>query len=124
MIVRLAALCLAAFLATLVFAQPRTFLPKPEVESLAMGKQWIHLRTTDQRKILWDLRSGGRLYARGFIGSQTDSGTWMVNNEGQLCVKWRGNSTDRCVALLKDGEKLLMVDSNDLAGTYGELTIE
>jgi hypothetical protein len=117
-------MCLALFLVAPALAQNRTFLSKAEVERIAAGKKWIHLRTTDQRKIQWDIRSDGNLWGSGFVGPNRDNGRWTVNDHGQLCVKWRGNSVDRCVAVAKDGEKLVMVDSNDLAGVYGELTVE
>ncbi|HRE86545.1 MAG TPA: hypothetical protein PLB40_09555, partial [Accumulibacter sp.] len=56
--------------------------------------------------------------------NNSDSGTWLVNDQGQLCVKWRGRSQDRCVAILAAGENFKMVDANDLQGTYAELTVE
>lgn len=121
---KLTAVCLAFFLTVPAFAQNRTFLPKAEVESLATGKKWIHLRSADHKSIQWDLRSGGYLYGSGVTLPGRDSGTWLVNDQGQLCVKWRGRSVDRCVAVLKDGEKLIMVDSNDLNGVYAEFTVE
>jgi hypothetical protein len=120
----LIAICSAFFLVTAVLAQNRIFLSKAEVQQLATGKKWVHVRTADQRKIQWDIRSDGNLYGSGFVGPNRDNGTWMVNDQGQLCVKWRGNSVDRCVAVAKDGDKLVMVDSNDSAGIYAELSLE
>lgn len=107
-----------------VLAQDVTFLPKAEVETLAAGKKWIFIRSVDKQKISWDIRSGGNIFGNNLTVYGTDGGTWLVNEQGQLCTKWRGRSPDRCVALLKDGEKLKMIDSNDLKGTYGEIIAE
>ena len=105
-------------------AQERTFLTKSEVEKLAIGKKWTHMRTRDQRGIIWDIRSDGNLWGSGVSGPNRDQGTWAINEQGQLCVKWRGNSANRCVAVVKDGGKLLMVDSEDLQGVYGDLRVD
>jgi hypothetical protein len=105
-------------------AQERTFLPKADVEALANGKKWNHVRVEGGSKIRWELRNGGQLYANNFTANQSDSGTWLINDAGHLCVKWRGKSQDRCVAVLKEGETLKMVDSKDLKGVYADLTVE
>lgn len=109
---------------TVVLTQARAFLPKADVEAMANGKKWNHVRVADQQKIRWDLRNAGALYANNYNTNQRDEGTWLVNDKGELCVKWRGRSEDRCVAILKDGDKLKMVDSKDLNGVYAELTAE
>lgn len=105
-------------------AQDRAFLSRSEVEELANGKKWDHVRTADKQKIRWDLRSGGNLFANNFTAPGSDSGTWSVNEQGQLCVKWRGRSQDRCVAVAKEGGKIKLVDSADLSGEYAELSVE
>jgi hypothetical protein len=107
-----------------VSAQNRTFLSRSEVEELANGKQWDHVRTADKQKIRWDLRSGGNLFANNYTAPGSDSGTWSVNEQGQLCVKWRGRSQDRCVAVANEGGKIKLVDSADLSGEYAELSLE
>jgi hypothetical protein len=105
-------------------AQDRTFLPKADVEALASGKKWVQIRAADQNKVIWDIQSDGAFFGSNVTTNQRDNGTWLVNEQAQLCVKWRGRSPDRCVAVLKDGENFKMVDSNDLQGTYAELTVE
>ena len=105
-------------------AQERQFLAKADVEALASGKKWNHVRAQDKQAVRWDLRSGGSLFANNLTTRQSDSGSWSTNDQGQLCVKWRGKSQDRCVAVAKVGEKLQMVDSADLQGAYAELTVE
>ena len=121
---KLAAMLLAASFSLPALAQEQKFLSKAEVEALATGKKWNHVRLADQNKVRWDLQRGGDFTANNFTSNGSDSGTWLVNDQGQLCVKWRGRSQNRCVAILKDGEKLRMVDSNDLKGAYAELTVE
>ncbi len=117
-------LCLILSVSMLALAQERNFLQKTEVEALATGKKWNHVRLKDRDKIVWDLHNGGELKARNSTTKQSDAGTWSVNEEGQLCVKWRGKSQNRCVAILKDGKKLLMVDSKNLKSAYAELMVE
>jgi hypothetical protein len=68
----LAVMLIATFLATSAFAQARIFLSKAEVDKLATGKKWIHLRPHDQRKILWGIRSDGNLWGSGFVGPNRD----------------------------------------------------
>lgn len=121
---KIVAVFLVGSIAMPALAQERTFLPKAEVETLAAGKKWVHVRIADQNKVSWDLSSGGYFWGNNLTTGQTDKGTWLVNEQGRLCVKWHGRSTDRCVAVLKDGEKLKMVDSNDLNGVYADLTVE
>jgi len=121
---KIVAIFLIGSVAIPALAQERTFLPKGEVEILAAGKKWVHIRLADQNKASWALSNGGYLWGNNLTTGQADKGTWSVNEQGQLCVKWHGRSTDRCVAVLKDGEKLKMVDSNDLNGTYADLTVE
>jgi hypothetical protein len=110
--------------ASLAAAQAGPFLSAQEVSALAANKKWDHVRAADHHKVRWDLRSGGDLYATNMTQNASDSGTWSVNEAGQLCVKWRGRSANRCVHVRRTGEKLQMVDSNDLAGAYGDLTVE
>ncbi|WP_291986431.1 hypothetical protein [Candidatus Accumulibacter sp. ACC007] len=121
---KIAAAVLALSVLTPALAQDRQFLPKPDVEALATDKKWIHIRVMDQDKVVWDIRSGGAFYGNNLSKNNSDSGTWLVTDQGQLCVKWRGRSQDRCVAILAEGEKFKMVDANDLKGTYAELTVE
>ena len=115
---------MAAFIPISVLAQEQQFLSKTEVGTIATGKKWNHIRVADKQRIVWDLQEGGALYAANFTSGSKDSGTWSINDDGQSCVKWRGKSLDRCVAILRDGDKLKMIDSNDLKGVYAELTVE
>lgn len=118
------AIVLATFFSCAVHAQDRAYLSKAEVESLATGKKWTHVRSSDQNKVRWDLRPGGALFANNLSTGSSDAGKWSMNDLGQLCVKWRGTSADRCIAVSKEGEKLLMIDSGDLKGTFATLEVE
>lgn len=120
----LAADVAAAHRRLVAFRENRPLLSKGEVESLANGKKWVHVRLSDRQRIRWDLSTDGNLFGSSLTTSGTDRGTWSINEIGYLCVKWQGRSTDRCVAVFRDGEKLMLVDSNNLNGTYAELVIE
>ncbi len=102
----------------------RAFLAKAEVQTLAAGKTWNYKRADSGSDIRWELREGGALFANNYSANQKDSGTWSVNDQGQLCVKWRGNSIDRCVALLRDGDKVRMVDAAAPNGPLATLAID
>lgn len=121
---KMASLLFLAGFSLNAWAQEQSFLSKADIEALANGKKWTHVRVGDGRKIRWDLRNGGQLLANNLSANSSDSGTWFINDMGQLCVKWRGKSIDRCVAVLKEGESLKMIDSNDLKGVYAELNVE
>jgi hypothetical protein len=55
-----------------------------------------------------------------------DNGTWAVNDQAQLCLKWTGYWQNRCYAVLKDGENLKLVYGWDLKGdgASADLTVE
>jgi hypothetical protein len=102
--------------------EDRKVLSKQELESAAKGKRWEHTRALDSQKIVWDLKSEGTVYGNNRTHNRNDSGTWLIDDKGQLCVKWRGKSEDRCVTLAKEGDNWLMIDSADPQGTYARLT--
>ena len=121
---------LAAFAFALVLsvsltavAQERKFLTKSEVESLATGKKWTYVRP-DGNKIAWDLRSGGNIFGNNRTSGRNDAGTWSVNDQGQICTKWRGSSGDGCFAIFKEGEKLKRVGAENLVGGGIEVEVE
>jgi hypothetical protein len=79
------------------------YLSKADVEAIASGKKWKLRRAADGNDIVWDLREGGNLFARNLTLNMGDAGSWSVNDKGELCVKWRGNSINVCVLVAKDG---------------------
>lgn len=119
----LTAVFLAFCLTSLAFAQSRPFLSKAEVETLASGKAWTFRENNVAMQ--WNLAAGGYLSGGAMMNPEARGrGTWLVNDKAQLCVKFLRVGTDRCVAVLKDGEKLTMVDSNDMAGEFSEFTVK
>jgi len=71
------------------------FLSRAEMEAIATGRKWKIRRLADGHEIVWDLREGGGLFAR--------NRTWSLDEKGELCVKWRGNSNNVCVVVARDG---------------------
>ena len=123
----LSAVLLALCLTSLAFAQNRPFLSKAEVEALASGKVWsfpIQTGIWVGETMQWTLEAGGYLRAVAIAHPYApDKGTWLVNEKAQLCVKFVGSFTDRCVAVLKDDGKLTMVDSNNMDGVFADLSV-
>lgn len=113
-----------AALASAASATTRTFLVRAEVEPLAAGKKWSFRRADSGSDVRWDLREGGALYGNNYSTNQKDSGTWSINEQGHLCTKWRGGSTDRCMALIREGDKLKMVDAATPGGPSANLAVE
>ena len=108
-------------------AQDLVFLSIPEVSALATGKKWTYVSPVNGGKVQLDLGAGGSasgtndLLERGF-GRDVD-GTWMVNDQAQLCLKWRRHWPDSCLAVSKDGEKLKLFRATDLKNVYVEMTV-
>lgn len=102
----------------------RTFLAKPDVDALATGKTWRFKRPSTGDDVRWDLREGGALFGNNYSTNQKDAGTWTVNEQGQLCIKWRGGSNDGCWALMRDGDKLKMVFAMTPDAPLSELAVE
>ena len=115
--------CLA-WLCHPALAQDRTFMSKADAEGLAKGKKWNHVRAGDGAKVQWDLQGNGQLFGMNQSSGSRDQGKWAINDAGQLCVTWQGRSQNRCVAVLKEGDKLKLVDSGDLKGAYADMTVE
>jgi Protein of unknown function (DUF995) len=120
---KIAAIALVLSVSLTALAQERNFLPKAEVESLATGKKWTFFRQ-DGNKVVWDLRSEGNLFGNNRTSGRSDAGTWSVNDQGQVCTKWRGSSGDGCFAMFKENEKLKRVDAANLKGAGVEVEIE
>jgi hypothetical protein len=116
----LAAQTLAAPVATASSA----FLTKQEVDAMSTGKKWKYSRMSDGQTIRWDLRSGGNLFGNNLNSNMSDSGSWSINDEGQLCTKWRGSSIDGCFAVQKDGDKFKMFNSKTPNVQFGVITVE
>jgi hypothetical protein len=79
------------------------FLKKAETEALASGKVWLLVLGSNQNKVRWDIRKGGMLYGNNRTINRSDTAEWSVNDEGHICLKWRGNSASGCSAIASDG---------------------
>lgn len=99
-------------------------LAKADLEAIASGKKWTMRRLADGQSVVWDLREGGNLFGRNLSVNSGDAGTWAVNEKGQLCVKWRGNSTDVCVVVAKDGPAYKTYNVAAPASPLHELRVE
>ena len=104
--------------------KPRIFLTKPEVQQFSVDQKLVHIRVSDGNKVQWDIQGNGLIFGHNLTQGKRDSGTWLINEVGQLCVKWKEGSTNRCVAFFRDGKKTKMAESQDLDGTYAELVKE
>jgi hypothetical protein len=100
------------------------FLSKAEMESLSTGKKWRFTRLSDGHQIVWDLRSGGALYGNNYTAIANGSGTWSLNEIGQVCVKWRDQSQDGCASLAKDGAKFKIFRTPNLKVLFATVTVE
>lgn len=117
-------LAFAAFFPAL--SQDKVFLTKSETEALAKGKVWNMVRVSDSNKIRLDFRADGGLYGNNYTYNATDSGTWAINDAGQICLTWRGRSQNACNAILKNSvaDKRQMFDATSLDVLKAEFTVE
>ena len=120
---RLVSLVAAVFLAGTAFAQERQYLSADQVAKLATGQTWNHHRNEDGLDVTWTLQAGGTLFGAVISTGKRDSGTWTIDPEGRLCVKWRGSSIDRCVSVARAGGKAFLIDAKDARGTYADIRL-
>lgn len=85
------------------------FLSADEVKALATGKKWTFQRSSDSNKVRWDLRDNGSLFGNNITRNSSDSGKWKLNDQGQVCTEWRGNSANACYGVRKKGDKMELV---------------
>ena len=105
-------------------ADAPAYLAKAEVEAIATGKKWKLHRLSDGQDITWDMREGGRLFGRNLTQNTGDNATWSVNDKGELCVKWRGNSNDGCLAVARDGDAYKTYNPAQPAKPFHTLAVE
>lgn len=55
-----------------------------QLSSSLVGKQIEHIRSSDGRKFVWDVRKGGTV----FIKNTSLKGKWRVQPDGAFCVDW------------------------------------
>ncbi len=95
---------------TSLFALAQTapeFLSKAEVTEALSGKAFMFTRRTDGAKIRWEFKSDGTAYGNNRSGGAKAAGNWSTQDDGSVCIKWRGGSKDSCDSyLIKDGQLL------------------
>ena len=120
-------LLIACFTAVATHAQTHVFLTAAEVDALARGRNWSFVHPENRGNVRWDLRADGQAFGTNdafpadHIGS--DNGTWVINAQGQLCLKWTVLWAPRCVAVLKEGEKFKLFLSDDLRTVFAEMLV-
>lgn len=117
---------LVAMLGTPSFAQDSKFLNKNEAQPLVVGKVWNMQRVADKMKVRLDFRKDGTLYGNNYSSNSSDSGTWSINEAGQVCFVWRGRFTGGCRAVLRTAvaDKRQLVDVADSNVVLADFTIE
>lgn len=120
---KIIALLLVAAAATSVLAQERHFLSQTEVQTLAEGKKWSWVRARDGANQRIDLRSNGYVYFNNYSNNYSDSGTWSVNDKGNLCIKFR-QAGNPCWSIFKESDKFNMVDITNLEGPSTLFNVE
>lgn len=91
----------------------RVYLDKGEVTQVLVGKVSTHIRASDSQKVKWDIRPGGTLYGSNLTGGSKDTARWEIKDDGAICLKWRGNSTDGCFYHFKSGDKLMRTERRE-----------
>lgn len=86
-------------------------LSRGEVSGL-MNRPWEFVRPTDNDRIRWEF-SGSTVYATNITSPGRYSGDWRFNQRNEVCVETRSRrSPDRCVAVARDGENFVLIDSD------------
>ena len=105
------------------------FLSKDELQKLVVGKTVRWARARDGVSIAWGINedrsfvtTSQRPGTRSVGGS--DSGTWQLQDNGGLCLKWKSEGDRPCVNYFfrKQGAKyLLYLDPKPDASALGEV---
>ena len=101
---------LALALSSVAPAQDATRLAKADVEALTSGKE-LRYERADGSMVVWDLRTDGSVYytPRNAQRSIVIGGTYTVEDDGSLCLKWRADKyvtlTDGCYVFTRLDDK-------------------
>ena len=80
------------------------FLTKEQASDVLGGKAFTFARP-DGAKIRWEFKTDGTVYANNRSSTRKDAGDWTSQDNGAVCIKWRGGSNDSCSSyFLKDGQ--------------------
>jgi hypothetical protein len=127
--------CVLLFLLFLVgtaSAEEARPLGKSAVEALASGKQWLIASDAHGPVSEWTFKgqfmfTNHTSMARGTALDNRvhmERGTWAVNDDGVLCVVFRGGFPDQCVVVVRVGEVLKVAAPDNLAAPIGTLTVK
>lgn len=90
--------CTLSAFAGFAVAQTPAPVSASELQSTVVGKKVEHLRLSDKRTFIWDVRPGGALY----IQNSSLKGKWNLTDDGQFCIKWEvAQVPDRCYFFYK-----------------------
>jgi hypothetical protein len=109
-------------------AQSLPLLTKAEVEAIAVNKNLTYIRASDGKKVVFDIRDGGKAYYNPPLTSRniTISGSYEIADDGSLCLKWQTtdryvNVPDGCYLFKHDGDKIIVVGGRNPDKLLGDL---
>lgn len=120
------ALGLAAF-ASPAWSEGAPLFTQAEVQSLVVGKTLKYTRGSDGRTIVFDIRSGGKVYYSPPLIQRNISiqGTWTIGDDGGLCFKWESdkyvNLQDGCFKFRHAAEKIQIVGGRNPDNVIGDV---
>jgi hypothetical protein len=105
----------------------RVFLSKSELEASVSGHKWVFVVPAGPRTVRWDFRSDGVVFmVNHSTGMGSGSGTWIINDDAQVCVKFplSSNGIDSCQMVAKTDGGLRMVNAMMPRSPGLQLTID
>ena len=98
-------------------------LSRSEISSL-MNRPWEFVRPTDNDRIRWEFW-GSTVYSTVITSPGRYSGDWQFNQRNEVCVDLRTRRAPiRCVAVARDGETLVLIDSNAPDSVFSVLELK
>lgn len=91
------------------------FLDKAAIESLVIGHKLTFVRHDDKNAVLWAVDRNGTVYGDNLTRGSKDTARWTLNDKGELCLKWKGNSNDGCRLFSTVDGKTVMFDTRSPA---------
>ncbi|HWL30424.1 MAG TPA: hypothetical protein VNQ97_16120 [Burkholderiaceae bacterium] len=90
--------CALSAFTGLAVAQSPAPISATELQSTVVGKKVEHLRLSDKRTFIWDVRPSGTL----FIQNTSLKGKWNITDKGEFCIKWEAARVpDKCYFFYK-----------------------
>ena len=94
---------------------------------MTAGKEVKFTRATDGNTITWDSRKDGNVWftPRNTQRSITVGGTYTIDDDGGLCLKWREDKyvrlQDGCYYIVRDGGKTRITGQRNPELIVGEI---